>query len=233
MVSQRARDRSKKRKAAVAGRLTQKSNPEIISALVYCLRRCFRAGDWTPFEPVNAHFKTLDRKRKDAVKCARWMLKIHANQAKGWYMLRHPEINLERFGLRWVDWSQMNPDLYIDKTIMAFDLEHQDLWQLVRSWLLGEDLDPIASGYTPIKATAHTESNPLASYLQPEIGEKLGDPFVSSVQAKATQPKPGPKTVIREVDGVRMKVPIEDKDPATEKQILGAGPRYWRGQQQW
>lgn len=240
MVSQRARDRGKKNKAAVAGRLTKQSNPEIIAALAYCIPR-FKAGEWTPGEAISAHYKTLDRRMSDAVYCARRMLKIHCDKKTGrYYMRRHYGIELEKFGLRWVDWSQLNPDLCCDRTILAFELEHQDLWLLVKSFLLGQDLSPIASGYTPSKELTQTELlskesfNPLVTDLQAEIRDRLnaGDSFVASVQAKAdARPailKPGPsKTVVREVNGQRVKMSIED--PGAEKQILGAGPRYQYG----
>jgi hypothetical protein len=80
-VSERARERGKRRKAAVAGRLTQKSNPELIAALVYVMRH-LKAGEWTSreaSEAVNTHFRTLDRRMRDAIRCSKWMLKTHFN----------------------------------------------------------------------------------------------------------------------------------------------------------
>jgi hypothetical protein len=155
-------------------------------------------------------------------------------------MRRHPGVELEKFGLRWVDWSSMNCDLFVDRTILAFEIEHRDLWLLVKSFLLGEDLSPIASGYTPWKEPTQTElltaesSSPIAASFQAEICDTLNvnNSFVAGVQAKAVQPKPPPKTVIRETNGQRVKMPVEDPG-ATEKHVLGAGPRYLRGQQQW
>jgi hypothetical protein len=244
MVSQRARDRGEKNKAVVAGRLTKRSNPEIIAALVYCMRQ-FKPGEWTPGEAISAHYKTLNRRMNDAVYCARRMLTIHCDKKTGrYYMRRHPEIELEKFGLRWVDWSQLNPDLCCDRTILAFELEHQDLWLRVKSFLLGEDVCSIEGCYTPWREPTQTElvtmpsSDPFNAGLQAEICEKLSvnDSFVAGVQAKAAQPnilKPGPpKSAVREVNGQRFKKPVEDPNVAG-KHILGEGPRYQYGRDMW
>lgn len=224
MVSQRARDRGKRKKAAVASRLTQWSNPELVAALVYCLRRCFKPGEWVPFEPVNAHFRTLGRKKRDVVRAARWMLKIHANKAKGFYMLKHPEAELEKFGLRWVDWSQLNPDLFVDKSILAFSCEHGDLWLMVKAFLLGQELDPTLGCYTPWQAPKPVDSiwrestNPVAAAFQSDIRDRLRvDDFVGGVQAAvAADSKPElSKNVIREVNGQRFLKPLDSPAPET------------------
>jgi hypothetical protein len=216
MVSQRARDRGKRHKAEVASRLTQKSNPELIAAFVYVMRN-FKPGEWTPPEAVNTRFKSLNLRMRDALRCARWVLNIHANRAKGYWMRRHPEIELEKFGLRWAPWWEMNPDLFCDKTIFAFECEHRDLWRMVKSYLLGEALSPIDGCFTPWKQPAPMDflgreaSDPIAAGFQAEIRDQLGlNDFVAGVHAAAAVGcKPGPsKNVVREVNGQRFLKPL-------------------------
>jgi hypothetical protein len=150
MVSQRARDRGKKHKAEMAGRLTQDDNPEVIAALAYLMRqfklperkpgekRRSRGNLEMPAEAFNSHVRTLDCTRRHAIKIAKWMLKVHYDGKNDrYYMRRHPRVELEKFGLGGVNWSQLNPDLRIDGTILAFEGEHQDLWLLVKNFLLG------------------------------------------------------------------------------------------------
>ncbi len=231
MVSQRARDRGKKNKAAVAGRLTKRSNPEIIAALAYCIRQ-FKAGGWTPGEAISAHYKTLDLRMRDAVRCAKWMLRVHANKETGrYYMRRHPGVELEKFGLRWVDWSRLNPDLCPDKTILAFELEHQDLWLRVKSFLLGQDVCSIEGSYTPWRESTQTElltkesSNPFVAGLQVEIRDKLNhSDFVTGLQTKVAQngglKQPAKNGTVREKNGCKYFMTINGSG-ASGKHILG------------
>lgn len=232
MVSQRALDRSKRKKAAIAGRLTPASNADLIAALVYCLRR-FKHGEWTPAGPINAHYKTLNRRMRDAVYCAKRMLMIYWNKEKDSYFLRrHPEIELEPFGLRWIDWQSLNPDLYGDSTILMFESEHQNLWKLVQNFLLGEKPCPgVDSSYTPKQKQSATPEFPskesfdfLAAHVQAEIADKVGN-GTGIPWAKAAQPESAPKVVIREINGEKFRKPLEDTKPA-KKHILGHGPKY-------
>jgi hypothetical protein len=210
MVTERARERSKRKKAAIAGRLTQRSNAEIICALAYCLRH-YRHGEWTPGEVISARFKSMNRKMRDAEYCARRMLKIHVDKKTGrYYMRKHPEMELEKFGLRWIDWQALNPDLHIDKSIIAFDLEHGNLWRMIKSFLLGEDL-PIDGCFTPwqeprpMDCVGKQSNDPIAASFQTEIHDQLGlNDFVAGVAACAQDPKPQrSRNVIREVNGQR------------------------------
>jgi hypothetical protein len=216
MVSERARARGKRHKAAVASRLTQKSNAEIICALSHILRR-FKAGEWTDGKAFNTWFKTLDRPTRDAIRCAKWMLRVYAHKEKGYYMLKRPGRELEKFGLRWVDWSQLNPDLFIDRSILAFDLEHRDLWRMVKSYLVGEALSPIDGCFTPWQQPAPMDflgreaSDPIAAGFQSDIRDQLGlNDFVAGVHAAAAVDcKPGPsKNVVRIVNGQRFLKPL-------------------------
>jgi hypothetical protein len=148
MVSQAALDRSANKKKKIAKRLTKKSNAELFAAIAWALRH-FAHGGWIPVEPTQSFITKLPVRWKDACKCARLILKVHPNKEKGWYMQPDPLKELEPFHLRFIDWSTLNPDLCLDKTIQLIEREHPNLWLCVKSYLVGDGAYLVHGSWEP------------------------------------------------------------------------------------
>jgi hypothetical protein len=178
-------ERGKRKKAKIAAELT--SVEMIVACLSWLINNCVHGG-WTPMKTVDSQRNLLNGVWKKHFWAASRMLKLKPSAPKGGYFMRaKPGIELEKFGLNHVDWSRLNADLSIDASIVIFSQSHKALIARVKSFLLGEQIDPLFGCFAPYEPPTMTErlaAKPKTLYPlnlhEKMLDSKLGHNFLDT-----------------------------------------------------